>query len=45
MVFLSCPKVATESPERALVPALTLLSEDDPMVEDPSTLEAFPGSP
>ena len=35
-------EVATEGPEHALVPALTLISEDGPMVE---TLEPFPGSP
>ena len=31
-------EVATESPEHALVPALTLFSEDGPMVEHPRTI-------
>ena len=35
-------EVATECPEHALLPALTLSSEDGPMVEDPRTISWEP---
>ena len=35
-------EVATECPEHALVPALTLFSEDGPMVKDPRTISWEP---